>query len=331
MANAFIHIELNTDDPGKAHKFYKAVFPSWKFTVMPKMGYTMVDTGAKGGAGGGLTKKPMPQAPTQWLTYVAVDDVKKTLDKARKAGAQIVQDYMTIGEMGAIGIFVESHGRDLWCVGDGQEGAEEGRQEGCAEEGCEEGCPQEGRQEGRAQEALSLGVPWHGPCSRAGMVHSIDTERLLDRVVELIGGTNDDVALRAVVATLKAVGEALLPNEARALARVLPTPLSRALEAPPHRGRLSVEEFEARVALHECVGRGFAREHGQSVLRALGELLPPNPCCTSSAPSRRRLRGSSCAPRRRREALRRIHVAPPGVRSPTESPRARTRSPAPPS
>jgi predicted enzyme related to lactoylglutathione lyase len=45
-----------------------------------------------------------------WLPYVEVDDVKKTVEKARKLGANIQVDYMEIGDMGAIGVFVDPTG-----------------------------------------------------------------------------------------------------------------------------------------------------------------------------------------------------------------------------
>jgi predicted enzyme related to lactoylglutathione lyase len=108
MANPFAHIELNTDDLAAAKAFYKKVF-DWKLADM--QGYTMIDVGK--GTGGGMQKKPMAEAPTSWLPYVEVDDVKKTLAKAAKAGARVVQDYMEIGEMGAIGVFVDPTGAGL--------------------------------------------------------------------------------------------------------------------------------------------------------------------------------------------------------------------------
>src|ERR1043166_4140002 len=112
MANPFVHIELNTDDVGRAKKFYKSVF-QWKLSdmKMPGMTYTMVDVGK--GVGGGMQKKPMPDAPTAWLPYVEVDDVKKTVAKAQKAGAQVMVDYMEIPGTGAIGIFVDPNGAAL--------------------------------------------------------------------------------------------------------------------------------------------------------------------------------------------------------------------------
>lgn len=109
MGNPFVHFELNTDDVAGAKKFYGKVF-DWTFEDMPAMGYTMIKAGT---TGGGIQKKPMPQAPTQWLSYVEVESVKATLAKAKKAGATIMQDYMPIGGMGAIGIFVDPTGAAL--------------------------------------------------------------------------------------------------------------------------------------------------------------------------------------------------------------------------
>jgi predicted enzyme related to lactoylglutathione lyase len=57
-----------------------------------------------------MQKKPMPEAPTMWLPYVTVDDVKKTVAKARKLGANIQVEYMAIGNLGAIGIFTDPSG-----------------------------------------------------------------------------------------------------------------------------------------------------------------------------------------------------------------------------
>lgn len=49
-------------------------------------------------------QKAMPNAPTMWLPYVMVDDVKKTVAKARKLGATVQVEHLDIGEMGAIGV-----------------------------------------------------------------------------------------------------------------------------------------------------------------------------------------------------------------------------------
>lgn len=109
MANPFAHIELNTDDVAKAKKFYKALF-QWKLAPMGP-DYTMVDVGK--GPGGGMQKKAIPASPTLWLPYVQVDDVKKTIAKAAKLGANVQVDYLDIGEMGAIGVFVDPTGAPI--------------------------------------------------------------------------------------------------------------------------------------------------------------------------------------------------------------------------
>ena len=108
--NFFAHLELSTDDVAAARKFYKEIF-AWKFQQLgPDMGnYVMIDVGQKG-QGGGLTPKMMPNQPTGWLPYVEVADVKKTVAKAEKAGAKIILPYQEIGDMGAVGVFVDPTG-----------------------------------------------------------------------------------------------------------------------------------------------------------------------------------------------------------------------------
>ncbi|HEY3450121.1 MAG TPA: VOC family protein [Myxococcales bacterium] len=113
MKNIFAHVELSTDNPAKAKKFYKSLF-AWKLADMPMgpMTYTMIDTGSRE-TGGGIQPKVMPKTPTAWLTYVEVADVRKTLAKAKTLGAKVVLAWTSIGEMGAIGVFVDPTGAAL--------------------------------------------------------------------------------------------------------------------------------------------------------------------------------------------------------------------------
>lgn len=110
MPNPFAHVELNTDDLKKAKKFYQALF-AWKLSDVPNMGYTMIDVA--GGVGGGMQKKAMPEAPNAWLPYVMVDDVKATVAKAAKLGAQILLEFQEIGDMGSIGVFADPSGAPI--------------------------------------------------------------------------------------------------------------------------------------------------------------------------------------------------------------------------
>jgi uncharacterized protein len=109
MPNPFAHIELTTDNLKAAQKFYGKVF-AWSLRDMPGMNYTMIDVGGGPGVGGGMQAKPMPEAPTGWMPYVQVDDVKATVAKAVKAGATAMLPFQEIGEMGSIGVFADPNG-----------------------------------------------------------------------------------------------------------------------------------------------------------------------------------------------------------------------------
>jgi predicted enzyme related to lactoylglutathione lyase len=110
MANAFAHIELNTEDLAKAKKFYKSLF-DWKLRAYGP-DYTMIEV-SNNGTGGGMQKKPMPEAPSAWLPYVQVDDVQTTIAKARKLGATIQVEPTDIGEMGVIGVLTDPTGATI--------------------------------------------------------------------------------------------------------------------------------------------------------------------------------------------------------------------------
>src|SRR5262245_7648110 len=110
MGNPFVHMELTADDLEAAKKFYGKLF-DWKLEdqkIGPGRFYTQVDVGK--GVGGGMQSRPMPEAPTGWLTYVEVGSVKKTIAKAAKLGAKIMLDYHPIPGMGALGIFADPQG-----------------------------------------------------------------------------------------------------------------------------------------------------------------------------------------------------------------------------
>ena len=131
MSNPFCHIELNTDDAKAAKAFYKKMF-DWQFSDMP-MGpgatYTMFRTGQKD-MGGGIQKKPMPEAPTAWVTYVEVADVEKAIAKAKKLGANIVVEFQPIPGMGAFGIFFDPTGAAMGVWERGAPPAKKGAKKG---------------------------------------------------------------------------------------------------------------------------------------------------------------------------------------------------------
>jgi predicted enzyme related to lactoylglutathione lyase len=113
MANAFVHVELNTTDVGKAKDFYGKLF-KWTLEDVP-MGpdgnYTMIKVGE--GTGGGMMKHPMPGASSAWLAYVLVDDIAASTEKARSLGATIIQGVTEVMGMGSLSILIDPTGAAL--------------------------------------------------------------------------------------------------------------------------------------------------------------------------------------------------------------------------
>jgi predicted enzyme related to lactoylglutathione lyase len=109
MANPFVHIELTTDDLGKAKEFYGKLF-TWTLEDMPMPNgtYTMLKAGE--GPGGGMMKKPSPEVPTAWLPYVQVDSIDETVAKAKKLGGKIMKDKTAIPKMGSFAILIDPTG-----------------------------------------------------------------------------------------------------------------------------------------------------------------------------------------------------------------------------
>ena len=100
MANPFVHVELNTNDVGKAKTFYSKLF-KWQMEDMPMgddMIYTVIKVGE--GTGGGLMKHPMPGAPSLWIPYVLVDDIAAATQQAKALGATLIRDVTEVPNMG---------------------------------------------------------------------------------------------------------------------------------------------------------------------------------------------------------------------------------------
>lgn len=108
MANPFIHVELQTKDLTKSKTFYKSLF-GWKLEDIPDMGYTMINVGE--GTGGGMTK--IPDAPSQWLPYVLVDDIAASTNKAKSLGAKVRKEATEVPGMGWLSVITDPTGAAL--------------------------------------------------------------------------------------------------------------------------------------------------------------------------------------------------------------------------
>jgi predicted enzyme related to lactoylglutathione lyase len=112
MGNPFVHVELMSTDVGKAKSFYGKLF-DWKLEDMPMgdMTYTMIRVGE--GTGGGLMKNPIPGAPSSWLAYVLVDDLKAATSKAKSLGATVMKDVTEVPGAGSFTIITDPTGAML--------------------------------------------------------------------------------------------------------------------------------------------------------------------------------------------------------------------------
>jgi uncharacterized protein len=113
MANPFVHVELATTDIDKAKSFYRSLF-DWQLQDVEMGGgmtYTLVKVGE--GTGGGMLKHPMPGAPSAWLSYVQVDDVRAATNKAKSLGATVVRDVTEVPNEGSFTIITDPTGAML--------------------------------------------------------------------------------------------------------------------------------------------------------------------------------------------------------------------------
>ena len=113
MANPFVHVELSTTDIGKAKSFYNSLF-EWRLQDVDMGGgmtYTMIEVGE--GTGGGMMKQMVPGAPSAWLSYVLVDDIKAATAKAKSLGATVMRDVTEVPDAGWFSVITDPTGAPL--------------------------------------------------------------------------------------------------------------------------------------------------------------------------------------------------------------------------
>jgi predicted enzyme related to lactoylglutathione lyase len=110
MSNPFVHLELCTSDTAKAKQFYAGLF-GWEFTDndMGNMIYSTFKPSS--GPGGGIFS--MPDMPTFWLTYVGVEDINASTEKAKSLGATIHKGPMEIPHIGWFTVLADPTGATI--------------------------------------------------------------------------------------------------------------------------------------------------------------------------------------------------------------------------
>lgn len=103
--------ELMTPDSKRAQGFYGELF-GWKFETVP-MGdgkeYTMASAGGAPICGMMQMEKGAP-FPPNWTSYVSTTDVDATVEKAKKAGGNVLVPPMDVPGMGRFAILSDADG-----------------------------------------------------------------------------------------------------------------------------------------------------------------------------------------------------------------------------
>lgn len=94
-------IDLLTPDMDKAKAFYGPLF-GWEFEDQgAEFGhYQLVRLGGRDVAGAMQMVPEMGDMPPAWATYIAVDDMDRTLEAVTTAGGQVVVPVMDVGDQG---------------------------------------------------------------------------------------------------------------------------------------------------------------------------------------------------------------------------------------
>lgn len=115
-SNRVVHFEIPANDPSALTKFYAEVF-GWNFSKadLPGPEYWLCDTGSEGpGINGAIMQRQDPRQP--WMNYIDVASIDDALAAATKLGATVAIPRMPVGDIGAIGAFIDPQGNicGLW-------------------------------------------------------------------------------------------------------------------------------------------------------------------------------------------------------------------------
>lgn len=89
-SNNWLWAELWTDDPGNAASFYKAVVGYKSKIISDTDGSDVLVLGRQGIARASVVKTPFEDVEPNWLPYLLVDDIAKTLKSVEKHGGSVV-------------------------------------------------------------------------------------------------------------------------------------------------------------------------------------------------------------------------------------------------
>ena len=109
MGNNFVFNELHSTDPEKSRSFFGELF-DWEFedVNMGDMQYAFIKSDGNGQ--GGIIKQMAPDAPSMFLSYVQVDDIVASTEKAKELGGTAMVENQPAGGFGHFSVLQDPTG-----------------------------------------------------------------------------------------------------------------------------------------------------------------------------------------------------------------------------
>ena len=111
QGNPVIHWEISAANAERLHDFYTSLF-EWRIDTDTPNNYPMVQTGGIEGIDGGIVQVGIDD-PRILTVYVAVDDVRATIDKARRLGAKSAGPPITVPGIGSFAHISDPDGHTI--------------------------------------------------------------------------------------------------------------------------------------------------------------------------------------------------------------------------
>ena len=102
--------ELLSPDPDKAVAFYEKVLGYTTETMEMPHGGAYRILARDGVSRAGVMKTPVPQLPSHWLQYLAVDDADAAIARATRAGGQLKMPAMDVKDVGRFAVLTDPLG-----------------------------------------------------------------------------------------------------------------------------------------------------------------------------------------------------------------------------
>lgn len=108
MANPVKQFQILSNAPDETARFYSTLF-GWTVNADNPLGYREISTGSANGIQGGIWPAP-PQAPTFVQLFMAVDDVRSSVQRAEEMGARLIIPPTSLPDGGELAVMHDPQG-----------------------------------------------------------------------------------------------------------------------------------------------------------------------------------------------------------------------------